>query len=213
MDPSAALIGILATLSFGAKSPGPRFVFVARTTVARGRRDGLAAALGMGIGGLFFAILAFVGLTAVIAQLGSVYLGFKVLGGVYLLYLAYRLWRASAEQRDDLSSPGVASAGAQPKRSFLLGMGTQLSNPKTAVFYASVFATFLPPTYPGWLPIVGMPAIFAIEAGWYSIVAVGLSSARPRSTYLRWKRWIDRLSGTVLGALGIKLIAEAGRTA
>jgi threonine/homoserine/homoserine lactone efflux protein len=58
-----------------------------------------------------------------------------------------------------------------------------------------------------------MPAIFAIEAGWYSIVAVGLSSARPRSTYLRWKRWIDRLSGTVLGALGIKLIAEAGRTA
>ena len=212
MDASAALIGILVTLSCGAISPGPSFVFVARTAVARGRRDGLAAALGMGIGGVLFAILAFVGLSAVIAQFGSLYVGFKVLGGLYLLYLAYHLWRPSAE-RLEATSTGERSTGADQKRSFLLGLGTQLSNPKTAVFYASVFATFLPPTYPAWLPFVVLPAILAIEAGWYSIVAVGLSSGRPRSTYLRWKRWIDRSCGTVLGALGVKLIAEAGRTA
>lgn len=98
MDASAALIGILVTLSFGAISPGPSFVFVARTAVARGRRDGLAAALGMGIGGVLFAILAFIGLSAVIAQFGSLYVGFKVLGGLYLLYLAYHLWRSGSKQ-------------------------------------------------------------------------------------------------------------------
>jgi threonine/homoserine/homoserine lactone efflux protein len=104
-------------------------------------------------------------------------------------------------------------ASARPGRSFALALATQLSNPKAAVVYASIFATFLPPTYPAWFPFVTLPAIFAIEAGWYSIVALGLSSGRPRATYLRWKRSIDRICGTVLGALGIKLIAEAGEPA
>src|SRR6185503_1725887 len=109
---SAALIGILVALTLGAISPGPSFIFVARTAVARGRGDGLSAALGMGIGGLFFATLAFVGLTAMITQFGSLYLGFKVLGGLYLLYLAFGLWRSSAERLDtspDREAPSDAN--------------------------------------------------------------------------------------------------------
>jgi threonine/homoserine/homoserine lactone efflux protein len=211
MEASAALVGILAALTFGAISPGPSFIFVARTAVARSRRDGLAAALGMGIGGMFFATLAFIGLTTVITRFGSLYVGFKLLGGLYLLYLAYSLWRSSDESLE--TAQDSEGSSPRPARSFLLGLATQLSNPKTAVFYASIFATFLPVSYPVWFPFVGLPAIFAIEAGWYSIVALGLSSGRPRATYLRWKRSIDRVCGTVLGALGIKLIAEAGEPA
>ena len=50
---------------------------------------------------------------------------------------------------------------------------------------------------------------FAIEAGWYTIVALTFSSARPRGFYLRAKRFIDRMAGAVIGLLGVKLIYDA----
>lgn len=55
MQELPTLLGILAALTVGAMSPGPSFVVVARTAVSSSRADGLAAALGMGAGGLAFA--------------------------------------------------------------------------------------------------------------------------------------------------------------
>jgi threonine/homoserine/homoserine lactone efflux protein len=60
--------------------------------------------------------------------------------------------------------------------------------------------------------MVAIPAIvFANEAAWYSIVALGLSAARPRALYLRLKSVLDRAMGALLGALGVKLLADAGQ--
>jgi threonine/homoserine/homoserine lactone efflux protein len=53
------------------------------------------------------------------------------------------------------------------------------------------------------------PAIFVIEAGWYSVVTLALSAPAPRAAYLRWKVWVDRAAGGAMGLLGIKLIATA----
>jgi threonine/homoserine/homoserine lactone efflux protein len=71
----AALPAILGTLALGAMSPGPSFVVVARTSAGSGRRAGLAAALGMGLGGLVFATLALVGLIALLTKVDWVYAG------------------------------------------------------------------------------------------------------------------------------------------
>ena len=60
--PVAAAVAILGTILLGAISPGPSFVVVARTAAAASRRDGLATALGMGVGGLVFASAALLGL-------------------------------------------------------------------------------------------------------------------------------------------------------
>ena len=70
MDPTLALLSILGTLAIGAMSPGPSFVVVVRASAGVSRRDGLAAALGMGCGGLVFAGLALAGLQA-LAGLGA----------------------------------------------------------------------------------------------------------------------------------------------
>ena len=59
-------------------------------------------------------------------------------------------------------------------RSFWLGLSTQLSNPKTTIVYASVFAALLPADVPLWLFAVLPLFIFLLEAGWYAIVAVAL---------------------------------------
>lgn len=209
MESILAISGILGALLIGVVSPGPSFVLVARTAIAMSRRDGLAAAVGMGLGGVIFAALALIGLTAILAQVDWLYLGLKLLGGLYLLYLAIGLWRGAT---DPIVVPkAVPGARPNPGRSFVLGLATQISNPKTAVVYASVFAALLPPTLPGWMYLVLPLLIFVIEAAWYAVVALAFSADRPRAAYLRSKTWLDRLAGTVMGLLGLRLIAETAR--
>jgi threonine/homoserine/homoserine lactone efflux protein len=209
MEPFLAIFAILGALLIGVVSPGPSFVLVARTAIAVSRRDGLAAAVGMGLGGVIFGTLALVGLAAILARVEWLYLGLKLLGGLYLIYLGICIWRGA---RAPIVVPKTATgAVAGPARSFVLGLVTQVSNPKTAIVYASVFAALLPPAVPGWIYIVLPLLIFAIETAWYAVVALAFSADRPRAVYLRSKSWIDRLAATVMGLLGLRLIVESAR--
>lgn len=203
MDTLLPLLSILAAIAVGAASPGPSFVLVARIAVADRRASGLAAAVGMGIGGAVFASLALAGLIALLTRVEWLYLALRLAGGAYLLYLAYRLWRGAGQPLM------VAEMTARPRglgRAFALGLVTQLSNPKTAVVYAGIFAALLPAAPPLWLAFALPPLLFAVECGWYCIVAVAFSAARPRAAYLRGKGWIDRLAGGVMGLLGLRLV-------
>ena len=97
----------------------------------------------------------------------------------------------------------------QARRSFVLGLVTQVSNPKTAVVYASVFASLLPHNIPPFVQVALPIMVFAIETIWYSVVALALSSPSPRTRYLASKAWIDRMAGAIMSLLGLKLIFEA----
>ncbi|MDE1182212.1 LysE family transporter [Paraburkholderia sp.] len=210
MSASAAIAAILAALLIGAMSPGPSFVIVARNAIGLSRRDGLATALGMGVGGVFFSAVALLGLYTLLATVGWLYAGLKIAGGFYLLYLASRIWRGAAAPLAfasvDARSPG------NPLRSFWIGLSTQLSNPKTAIAYGSIFAALLPHSPPTWCYFALPPAVFAIEAGWYTVVALCFSSKRPRDLYLKSKKWVDRVAATAIGALGLRLIWTARHT-
>ncbi|OYD85136.1 LysE family translocator [Azospirillum brasilense] len=203
-----ALLSILGALAVGAVSPGPSFVLVARTSIAVSRRAGLAAAFGMGIGGVAFATLALLGLHALLIQVGWLYLVLKVAGGLYLVHMAVRIWRGAAEP---VRVPDGAADSDGVLRSFGVGLATQISNPKTAIVYASIFAALLPASPPTWILLTLPPGVFLVETGWYAIVAVAFSAGRPRAAYLRSKAWIDRLAASVIGALGIRLVMDAAR--
>jgi threonine/homoserine/homoserine lactone efflux protein len=207
MNATLAILAIAAAIAIGAASPGPSFVMVVRTAVAKSRADGLAAAFGMGVGGVIFCALALFGMRAIFAQAEWLYIGFKLAGGCYLIYLAWRIWR-SADQ--PLAQENGVVVEGRLFRSFLLGLGTQLSNPKTLVFYGSVFA-LLPADLPVWGDLALPPIIMAIETGWYTLVALTFSLPQPRAAYLRWKGRIDRLAGAVMAALGVKLILSSTR--
>jgi threonine/homoserine/homoserine lactone efflux protein len=200
-DLVVALLSIAGALTIGAMSPGPSFVMVARTAVAVSRADGLAAALGMGVGGVLFAVLALLGLHVVLTAVPALYIAFKIAGGAYLVYLGWIMWRSARQPL------GFEDAPLRPGRSFWLGLLTQLSNPKTALVYASVFVSLLPREVPVAGAVALVAVIFTIEAGWYALVAWALSARSPRAAYLRSKTWIDRAAGTVMAALGLKLIA------
>jgi threonine efflux protein len=203
MEIVPAVLSIAAAITLGAMSPGPSFLMVARAAIARSRADGLAAALGMGMGGVLFACAALLGLHVVLLAVPWLYLVLKILGGAYLIFIGVLLWRG-ARQPVPVSGEKLIEGGAAS--SFWLALATQMSNPKAAVVYASVFAALLPAEIPLWATLVLPILIFMIEAGWYAIVALALSAPSPRAAYLRSKIWIDRAAGTVMALLGMRLL-------
>ncbi|RQH06577.1 LysE family translocator [Paraburkholderia dinghuensis] len=207
MSPLAAVVSILAAVLLGAMSPGPSFVLVARNSIGLSRRDGVATALGMGTGAICFAGIALAGLYTVLATVAWLYAGLKIAGGAYLLYIASRIWRGAGQP---ISMSGTALTDSRPGKSFWVGLTTQLSNPKTAIAYGSIFVALLPHHPPLWCYFALPPFVFAIETGWYTVVALCFSSQRPRELYLRAKRWIDRAAAGAIAALGLRLIFTAG---
>lgn len=211
METAVVILSIIGALLVGTMSPGPSFVVVARVSLAQSRRAGLAAALGMGVGGVVYGALALLGLHLLLAQVEWLYLGLKVAGGSYLLYLAYRLWKGAGETLElpESHAAGCLAVRGGFGRALLLGTTTQLSNPKTAVVYSSIFAAFLPADFTLAFSLLLLSMIFLIESGWYAAVAIALSARGPRGLYLRAKSWIDRLAGAVMGMLGVRLISES----
>jgi threonine/homoserine/homoserine lactone efflux protein len=206
MTDLVTLFAILGALLIGAISPGPSFVYIVRTSVALSRRDGLAGALGMGIGAMIYGALALAGLRTLMTEAGWLYTALKIAGGLYLVYLAVKIWRGAKEPVVMANSPdGTTNA----RRSFSLGLATQLSNPKIVAVFGAVFAALLPSNPPLWLDLILPPLILVQETTWYAVVALAFSSSRPRALYLRAKLWIDRAAGIVIGALGVRLILEA----
>ena len=201
-----ALFSILGALLVGAISPGPSFVFVVRTSVAQSRVEGLAAALGMGVGALIYGGLAVLGLRTLMAEGGWLLTGLKIAGGLYLVYLAWKIWQGAPE-------PVAVQHGGEREvnaaRAFWLGLLTQLSNPKIIAVFGAVFAALLPANPPVWLYFALPPLIFLQETLWYALVALAFSSNRPRALYLGAKLWIDRVAAALIGVLGVRLIYEA----
>lgn len=206
MDIIISLVSVLGALLIGAISPGPSFVLVARTSMAASRVDGLFAALGMGLGAVVYSVVVLLGLQALLASVPWLYLVLKLVGGLYLGYLAVRIWRGA---KAPLYIPSTKEALQRSvKRSFMLGLITQLSNPKTAIVYGSIFAALLPHNLPSMATVALPFLVFLIEAGWYSIVAMALSAESPRAAYLRSKVHIDRVAGGVIGIVGVKLVTK-----
>jgi threonine/homoserine/homoserine lactone efflux protein len=204
---------VASAIALGAISPGPSFVMVARIAVSRSRQQALAAAFGMGVGGSVFAAAALLGLQALLTAVPWLYLGLKLAGGAYLMLMGYRIW-SSAPDSLSVVTETPQTQGSQVgsvRRAFVLGLGTQLSNPKTAIVIASIFASLVPQQASSRLLIALPLLVFAIEAAWYSAVALLLSAAAPREAYLRYKAGLDRVASSVMALLGLRLILSAGK--
>ncbi|MEL6114067.1 LysE family transporter [Photobacterium sp. SP02] len=197
------LLPILTLLTLGAMTPGPSFLLVAQTAMSASRRQAFSVALGMGTGALIFALLASFGLVALFKTVPELYLTFKLLGGLYLCVLALRIWK----QGDQPSVQSITTVKTKSVHSsFIFGLTTQLSNPKTAMVFSSVFAALLPAEVPSLTPIFLSLGVFLTNFGWYAIVAVLLSTERAQSLYLKARKGFCRVAGTLLGLFGAKLL-------
>lgn len=198
------ILGSIAfALMLGAMSPGPTSIYVAKNSIAISRQHGLFTALGTGLGAAIFGLLAVCGLQAFLLAVPSAYLILKICGGLYLLWLAYKIIKHAKDPIHDDQQP---TSQMSLRRAFTTGLITQLSNPKIAIVLASIFTALLPKDIPAYF-YVALPILcFFIDAGWCSLVAVALSAEKPRAVYLKFKAGFDRAAGVVMSVLGLKLI-------
>lgn len=191
----------------GAMSPGPNFVIVGRHSMTGGFRAGAATALGVAFGSIGHAALALAGISALLAAMPAVYRGIQIAGGLYLVWLGIQMWRARGAQPAAPEAPLPEAPGDFSLRAgFLKGLAVQLTNAKAGIFFVSVFAASLPPHAPRWALATIAALVFMNALIWYGLVARFFAIGRVRRGYLRWQRWIDRITGAVMIGFGARLL-------
>jgi threonine/homoserine/homoserine lactone efflux protein len=203
-DDLIALSAIGVAILFGAMSPGVSFLLVARTAMSSSRRTALSVAAGMGFGALVFAAIALAGLHTLLTLVPSLYTGLKVAGGCYLLWLALKMFRRPLNRFNDSAVTDDVSAS----KAFLTGVITQISNPHTALVFASIFSAALSKNIQPVMYIIIPSMAFTIDLLWYAVVACLLSTDGPRQVYIKYRKFIDKLSGSVMALLGIRLLLK-----
>lgn len=198
---SIGVVQLLAVIS-----PGPSFLVTARTAVARSRRDGVMVAAGLTAGTVIWASAALLGLNAVFHAVPALFMAMKIAGAMFLLWIAWQIFRNAA-------TPIDLSGGMAEGHPFMRGFLVQISNPKVAVFFGSIFIAMLPAQVPLWMTLSLIAIVSFNEMWWYTVVALFFGSGPVRTFYLRAKAWLDRITGLFLGALGLRLLWGAGESA
>lgn len=206
----AAVLGVTAVALGLVLTPGPNMIYLVSRSVTQGRRAGLFSLAGVAAGFAVYLTAATLGLAAVFAVVPQLYLVLKIGGAAYLGYLAWTAFRPGGRS---VFQPRELPADP-PRRLFLMGLVTNLLNPKIAILYLAVIPQFVDPAGgPLWLQSLVLGAIqvgIAVTVNGLIVLAAGSISGflGRRPTWLRLQRY---LMGTVLGLLAVKLLTDKVR--
>lgn len=188
----------VATLSLAVLSPGPGIVAVSQAAFRLGRRDAMPYALGLAVGASAWCLVALLGLNVVFEAVPLALSAFHVAGGLYLLWVAWKMW---SHAPDPLPDPGAASG-----QGFAAGMAINLANPKPGLFYASVLLSIFPDLRGAASSVAVYAVALAVELTYYLSLAAILSASKVRARYFGAKLWIDRVAALLIAGLGLMLI-------
>ena len=192
---------LLAAFVAGA-SPGPATLAIAGTSMALGRKSGLALAFGITTGSLIWSVSAALGLGALMLAHAWVLEGIRYLGAAYLMYLAIKAARSAL-----FAKPVATNALVGNSRTlFAKGLALHLTNPKAILFFGSLFSLGLPPgTNASALALVIL-AVGIQSAVVFHGYALLFSSNKMTALYLRLKRWFEGAFALAFGAASLKIL-------
>ncbi|GHD60143.1 lysine transporter LysE [Thalassobaculum fulvum] len=206
--PTAAAFGLIALGMV--LTPGPNMVYLISRSICQGPAAGLVSLGGVALGFVVYMLCAAFGITAIVLAVPYAYDALRLAGAGYLLYLAWQAVRPGGRSPfrvRDLPRDGL-------RRLFLVGLVTNLLNPKIAVLYLSLLPQFVDPAKGSVLGqslalgtaqiaiSVTVNALIALAAGSIAAFLAG------RPTWLVVQRW---LMGTVLAALAVRMATEVRR--
>ncbi len=192
-------------------TPGPNMVYLVSRSVTQGRRAGLVSLLGVAAGFLVYLTAATAGLAAVFAAVPPAYTALKLVGAAYLAYLAWQALRPSGTPFAPRELPADP-----PRRLFLMGLVTNLLNPKIAVLYLTLLPQFVDPARGSVavqsLVLGAVQILVALTVNALIVVCAGSLAAflGRRPGWLRAQRY---LMGGVLGVLAVRLATDRARPA
>lgn len=198
----AEIIAVSTIAIFMAVLPGADFVMVTRTSIYNGRLAGLYMSLGMCLSVCIHASYSIAGLAVVIANSAWLFPTIKYLGAAYLIYIAWQLLTT----RESLNSDQNALiTEMSPFIALRLGFTCNILNPKTSIFFLSIFTQVVSVDTPLIMQISYGVIIMLAHFIWYSGIALLLSHPQILPRFNRQKQKIDKVAGFVLMLIAIKL--------
>ncbi|MBB6426930.1 LysE family translocator [Sphingopyxis sp. JAI128] len=186
--------------------PGPDLLYVTSTAIANGRRVGVAAAGGIAAGAMVHVIAVSLGLSSILATSKAAFTFVTLAGAAYLVFLGLRSWRTGSAGQ--LGRPGGSMSTGT---AFRQGMLVDLFNPKSALFFLAFlpqFADVSAGNLAAQLLLLGLTTILIglvveVAAAHGAAQFTDTLRARPRAAM-----WLDRMLGTILIALGVRLALQ-----
>jgi RhtB (resistance to homoserine/threonine) family protein len=202
-----AFIGVAAIVIL---VPGPDTAVVTKNVLVHGRRAALGTSLGVSAGLSVWTLAAAVGLASVIRSSAVAFTALKLIGALYLVWLGLRALRATGHgAAAEQAPPGTPRLVMGALGGFRQGFLSDLANPKIGVFFTSLLPQFVDPGRPVLLPFMALGAVFVLMTVLW-LCAYCLIAARAAETLKRprVRATLDRITGTVLIAIGLRLATE-----
>ena len=199
----AEIIAVSTIAIFMAMLPGADFVMVTRTSISNGRLAGLYMSLGMSLSVCIHASYSIAGLAVVITNSAWLFSAIKYLGAAYLIYLAWQLLTTRETVNKDQSN---STTQMSPFIALRMGFTCNILNPKTSIFFLSIFTQVVSVDTPLLMQASYGLIIILAHFIWYSGVTLLLSHPNILPRFNRKKQKIDKIAGFVLMIIAINLI-------
>lgn len=189
----------------GIVSPGPNILAVIGTSMSVGRPQGIALAIGVASGSFTWALMTAVGLSALLASYADALSVIRIVGGLYLLYLAWKSIRSACASHD-MTALNVQSSGQSRLRYLMRGYAIQMTNPKAALTWIAIISLGLTEGAPSWVALAIVGGTFVLSLIIHVLYAIGFSTAVMVRLYTRARRGIEAVLGAFFGLAGSRLL-------
>lgn len=193
-------------------SPGPDFLLVVKSAVRNRKSVAVGVALGIASANGIHIGLCILGVGAILSASLVAMTVFKLIGGAFLIYVA---WQALRSKKSDYAFIAKGSeelavvAQSTFLKEFFTGFISGISNPKNILFYLSLFSVVLTSDIGIGLKLgLGLWMTLLVFL-WNAFIIYILSQEKVKSVFARFAFYVDKLAGTVLGLIGVKLLASA----
>lgn len=189
-------------------TPGPNMLYLISRSITQGRMAGLISLGGVALGFVFYMLCAAFGITALLFAVPYAYDVLRLAGAGYLAWLAWQALRPGGRSPFQVTALPVDS----PRRLFLMGLLTNLLNPKIAILYLSLLPQFIEPAAGSVLEqsLVLGSAQIVISVSVNAMIAMMAASIaaflKTRPSVALIQRW---LMGTVLAGLAVRMALES----
>jgi threonine/homoserine/homoserine lactone efflux protein len=194
-------------------SPGPSNLYVMARSISLGTKGGMVAAAGLAAGSLVHVVATVLGLSVVFSHAPLLYTLIKLAGAIYLIYLGISHWKSV-----DLGASAThGPANAKPLSVvFRESVIVEVTNPKTVLFFVAFLPQFvMPESGPVAQQLLILGTIVTLS-GLPCDLLVALFSSKVSdwlASHQRRQLILQRVSGSILFAMGCYLIADEARTA
>lgn len=196
---------ILFSAFIALASPGPTTLAIAGASMGEGRLHGLALALGVLTGSLFWSISAAFGLAAILYTNAWLFEVLRYIGVGYLLFLAYKS-ALSAFRSNTLNIESVRSSSV--KANYIRGLLIHLTNPKAILFFGALYSVGVPLSTSIFERFELIAMIACLSTTVFLGYALLFSNHIARDFYVRTKKFFDATFSLVFGVAAGKILTS-----